>query len=177
MPSLLVAHSNLTVFSLLTVIIAFGMRAAFMPVFASSAIGRAPRGLYRTVFTGFGDSLWNNMFVLLFVAAVPAAAVATLDVAVEQFSVIGLLASELPDLVLGTVSGEEISINLGSLVVVIGAALLSLWLFCLQCASAALSFEAASGKGLAQQKRTVAEPKEDIGALLRERMARNQLGG
>lgn len=147
--------------------------AALLPVFAGAAAGRDPDGGPHSAMSGFGDSFLSMLFLLLAITGLSGLAVSLIGDAVEYVGLISVLTTQLQDIVLFSIGDRSPSINVLDVIIAFGTIVFAIWLFSLQCAAAALSYESRMGQTVQRKRGAImAEQAEsvDIAALLRSRM-------
>ncbi|MEM8537473.1 MAG: hypothetical protein AAGF56_06395 [Pseudomonadota bacterium] len=164
------AAGTLTVLSATGAVVSFLVRAALLPVLASAAAGRNPNGARHQAFDGFGAMLPMMIALMLMILAVQAVAIPVLVDASAYIGLSQLLTEQLDDVVLFVLGEEEFTFTLAHALLVATAVLLSIWLFCLQCAGAALAHVKRAPVKPTPVGR--AELAADIAALRRARMPR-----
>lgn len=167
------AFGTLTVFSVLSSIAVMALRAAILPALANFTVGRSPRGSLHGLLDGFGEKFITMMLLMLMITGISALAI---PIAGDAFQFIGLtnmLSNALNGIVVFALAEREISITLTQTAIAFGAIILSVWLFCLQCAGAALSYENRAREIVLEKESKEAARRdipEDMAALRRSRM-------
>lgn len=166
------AFGTITIVALISNAVLIALRAALLPVLAGAAAGRSPRGGSHAPFQGFGNSFLSIMAVLLMSIGFCTFVIPYLAGAADYVGLISSLTNGLTEAVLFFSSEQEFSFTVGHAIMVVVVIVLSVWLFCLECAAAALAYQARmrvhpTKAVLAATKNA---PSEDISALLKARM-------
>lgn len=150
------------------------LRAALLPALAGAAAGRDPRSSLHTPLSGFGSNFVPMTVFLILVGGIGALLLPLFGM-VSGLGLAQLLTNDLTAAIYQYTSdsGEEITYSVGSIAMIAGAVVASVWLLCLQCAAAALSYEAriaqAETRKIQIREDNKADP-DEIRDLLRSRM-------
>jgi len=139
-----IAFGTLTVLSLLSNIAVMCLRAALLPSFAGAAAGTDPDGRPHSLLDGFGTSFVLMMLTLLLITVISSLIIPFAGDAISYVGLTSILTSQLDQIVLYATSDQAFSFTLRHAMLIVLAILLSIWLFCLQCAGAVLSYECRS---------------------------------
>ncbi len=168
-----VAFGTLTVFTVLSSIVVMALRAAILPALANFAVGRSPRGSLHGLLDGFGEKFITMMLLMLMITAISALAIPFAGDAFQFIGLTNMLSNALNGIIVFALAEREMSITLAHVAIVFGAIILSVWLFCLQCAGAALSYEDRAHQIVLEKQSKEAARRdipEDMAALRRSRM-------
>ncbi len=168
-----VAFGALTVLSFVTVVAAMALRAALLPVLARAAAGRDSGGRAAVPFGGFGTGFAAMMLVLVAITGLATVAIPLVGDAFAYLGLTGVLTDRLDDVVLFVVGEQEASFTLANALLVAIALVVSIWLFCLQCAGAALNYERRASPAAQRTRAAAVDSHIDVvdpGALRRSRM-------
>lgn len=174
--SIILVNGALNIVGLAGGLAAMMLRAAMLPAMAGAAAGKGGEGA-AGLFDGFGENFLSMMALLLLITLLstfimPLVAMMSFG-AIEYLGLSHVLTEKLSDIVLYVSRGREIEFNLLHLLAILIAISVSVWLFSLQCAGAALSYASRSIPTRAQEQQAQQERetlKQDIGDLLRSRM-------
>ncbi|WP_162617557.1 hypothetical protein [Yoonia maritima] len=171
------AFGAITVLSFLSAVAVMALRAAILPALANFAAGRSPNGVSYSSIDGFGSNLITMMALLLMITGISAVIIPFAGDAFGYLGLTNVLTNELGDIVLFVFDDKDVSFTMLHAFMVAAAILVSIWLFCLQCAGAALSYASRAAQSAASRNAAVEAQharSEDIGALLRSRMQKHQ---
>ena len=170
------AFGAMTVLSFLSAVAVMALRAAILPALANFAAGRSPNGVSYSSVDGFGANFGMMMALLLMITAISAVIIPFAGDAFEYLGLTNVLTNELGDIVLFVFGDKDVSFTMLHAFMVATAILVSIWLFCLQCAGAALSYASRAEQSVSRREVAVQAQQarsEDIGELLRSRMPKH----
>lgn len=171
-----IAFGALNVLAVLSSIAVMALRAALLPVLAGVAAGGGSNGRLHTPLGEFGANFASMMGLLLMISAISTVVIPFVGDAFRYVGLTSVLSNQLSDVVLFVVGEKDVAFTLAHALLVLAAIILSIWLFCLQCAGAALSYESRSGQ-TAKEKQAVAMAQQansqSIADLRRSRMSNN----
>ncbi|MCG3266462.1 hypothetical protein [Yoonia sp. I 8.24] len=171
-----IAMGTLTFVSLLSSLIMMAMRAALLPALANFVAGTNPKGISFSNFDGFGAGFGIMFLLMLMITGLTAATGYFVEGVVSFLDFSTVLREKLDDVIFILSGKKDAAFTLRHAVIVSGAILFAIWVFCLQCAGAALSYERRTLQAQAERAEYEAKrerDQQDIGALLRARMAKN----
>lgn len=171
------AFGALTLLSFLSAVAVMALRAAILPALASFAAGRSPNRVSYSPVDGFGANFVMMMLLMLMITGISAVIIPFAGDASEYLGLINLLTNELGEVVLFVFGDKDVSFTMLHAFIICGAIIVSVWLFCLQCAGAALSYASRADQSILNRKVAVQAQQarsEDIGELLRSRMQKHQ---
>ena len=149
------------------------LRAALLPVLASVAAGHNAQGGPHHAFDGFGALFFQMLLILVMITVLSTIIIPFAGNAAEYVGLTSILTGQLSGIVLFVIGEEQVNFTLAHAIMVTAAIVVSIWLFCLQCAGAALNYH---GR-VTQPSKPVKgkdEPSEagfeDLAALRRSRM-------
>lgn len=136
-----ISFGVLVVLPILSSIVVMALRAALLPAMANFVVGRDPSGRFRSNLDGFGANFITMMLLMLMITGVSAVVIPLVGDAFQYVGLTTALLDGLSDIVLFAFGEQEMTFTLAHALAVIAALIISIWLFCLQCAGAALSYE------------------------------------
>jgi len=163
-----VAFGRYTALTAINEVVALLLRAALLPTLASVAAGRNHRP-----YDEFGAKLPLMVLLLLMITAVSTVMLPLMGTGASYLGLTQALVSHL-DRVILFVTGKGGEFTMLHAFVIAGSVCVGVWLFCLQCAGAALAH---SGETVRPSKPSSKHPPistDDISALRRARMGKKQ---
>ena len=171
-----IVYGGLAILSVISSIAVMAVRAALLPVLASAAAGRNETGRLHGPLGEFGASFFTMFGLLLMITAISTVVIPFMGSAVRYVGLTSVLTGQLDNIVLFVIGEKEIAFTLTHALLVVTAIVVSIWLFCLQCAGAALSYERRSTQQ-AEEIEVAAQAEQasslDIAELRRSRMSNN----
>lgn len=164
------------VLPILVGILVMMLRAASLPVLAGTAIGRSPNGRLHEPFGGFGQNFVRLLFLMILITGISVLVTAFLGTASRFIGLSTTITDQAAFMFIGLMGGAEFQFSFAYALAVLGAVCISIWLFALQCAGAALAYceqvtrFATHAQTEASQRQL--EAHSEAGDLLRSRMPR-----
>ncbi|MEP3346123.1 hypothetical protein [Litoreibacter sp.] len=172
-----IAFGTLTVLGALSAIFGMILRAALLPALASAAAGCDPNSHRHTVYDGVGEKFPQMMGLLAMIAVISTVLLPFIGEASQYIGLTSVLVEKLQTLLQAVTGDRDLVFDLTLAIAIFLAISFSVWLFCLQCAGAALSYESRVTDEV-QVKMEAVKSREashvDIAALRRARM--NNIG-
>lgn len=172
-----ISFGSLTVLSAISGFAILALRAAMLPVLANVAAGRDPRGRSYTPAHGFGQGFVTMLTILLVMIILSVLIMQFVSDAAGYVGLTNVLTSQLGQAVSFVASdAQDFTFTPKHAALIAIAIFVSVWLFCLQCAAAALNYENRSIQSPEEKQAIIADQQaksQEIGDLLRSRMQKN----
>ncbi len=161
-----------TLASFLVAAVRLALRAALLPVMAMAAAGRAPRMMQSGHGRVFGSHFLGLFTLLLVTIATGHFLLTAVLSGFGHFGFVSFILGGLGDIAQRTLSGSALMFGWGlkQFFVILAGALLALWLFALECAGAAVAFQASNAAASPKPTEVIKQEHADIRALRHGRM-------
>ncbi len=151
------------------------LRAALLPVLAGTVVGRAPSGRLHEPFGGFGQNFVRLFLLMILIMAISILVTPFLGSASQYIGLTTTITDQAGITFIRFMGGaEEFRLSFTYALSVLGAVCISIWLFSLQCAGAALAYRDQVGQFVTRAQTEASkrrlEAHSEAGDLLRSRM-------
>ncbi|MEO1640670.1 MAG: hypothetical protein AAFU41_15620 [Pseudomonadota bacterium] len=133
------ALGAITILSATAAVVTLLVRAALLPTLASAAAGQSPKGGMHRPFEGFGAMFPLMVLLMLLITALSTFLFPLMSGVSGYIGLTQILTEQLGRFVLFVVGERQLEFTLAHAALIVLAILISVWLFCLQCAGAALA--------------------------------------
>lgn len=165
-----IAYGRFAAMTTISAVVTLVLRAATLPALASAAAGRSRNGGPHKPFDGFGAKLPMMILLMLMITGVSTVALPLLGSGAQYLGLIQALVTKLDGVILFVTGKSQTQITLLPVFLIVCAISLSVWLFALQCAGAALSYTGGGSRPKPPASKLPPISSDEFGALRRGRM-------